>query len=298
MDDRSPSGAVAARRALVQALVLVGLVCLAYRAELFSMFDYALDDGEGAHALAMPVLAFLLLWRRRRDLAAQVSAGSAWGVALLGLSLAATFVAAWPFNHGIPRRLAMVPALAGAILAVCGRRVLRQCAGPLLLFLLAIPVGARIQGMLMRQPERISLRAGLLGLESLPGVDMVHMEGPQMRYVAGDRRGVIAMGEPHRWAMLIPASLSIVVFVAFARQRPLWHLAVLALAALPVALGANIGRLIALGGVTVYGGAGPTSPWPRAVSAVVSLVLAYLMAAGVCLVLDVLRPRAAEAVHA
>lgn len=263
------------RVAGVQIALLVALCLVAFRSELYAL-KQAVQDPDAAHALAAPLIILVLLITRRRALAEQLSAGSVWGVVLLLLSLAACFAAAWPFNYAYPRLAAIVPALAGAILAVGGWRALKLCGPMLLILLIALPIGVRYYAFLIIRPETFTLAAARGTLDLLPGV-FVDLEGLDLSYFGSRGDGTIALGEHHRGAGLLLTYLTLGVFVTFARIRPWWQVVALgALAPLIVGL-CNYVRVVLFGLVTIYGGAGPLSPVPRMLASTLAILLAYAL---------------------
>ena len=274
-----------ARTALAQLLLLAILVSLVFRIELRICVLTSLAEAEWAHALVAPLLVALLAWRRRAYLAAQLTAGSVWGLALILGGVAFCGVNIWPLRFGYLCEVALVPVLAGAVLAVCGWRVLRLCGPMLLVLLLSIPVGARQYASLTLRVETHTLAAASWVLDQLPGATVVQ-RGPDLDFVAGGRTGTVALGEPRRGAALLPTYVVLGVLVVFARVRATWQVAVLAVLAAPIALACNLIRLLSWGTVSIYGDFDPTSPWPRLIAAGVSLVLAYALFALACLMLD------------
>jgi hypothetical protein len=259
--------------AVVQALILLGLCAVALRANL-TIFRDTVRDPNAAHALAAPLVILVLLLRRRRVLAEELTNGSAWGVVLLGLGIGAYVLATWPFNYGYPRRAAIVPAVAGVILAAGGWRVLKRCLPLLLVLLLAIPTGSRYYAFAIIKPETYTLGAVRATLDLLPGV-FVDLSGPDLSYLGGWGTGTIALGEHHRGAALFLAYLTLGVFVTFVRIRPWPHVVCLGAVAPLIALLANYARLIMWGLITIYGRAHPLSAVPRLVSSAAALLLAW-----------------------
>jgi hypothetical protein len=263
------------RVAGIQLAVLAGLCFVVFRSELYA-FATVYDDPDAAHALAAPLLIFLLLLSRRRALAEQLTGGSVWGVVLLLCSVGTLFLSTWPFNYAYPRKAALVPAIAGAILAVGGWRVLKLCLPMLLILLIAIPTGVRYYAFLIILPETYTLSAARATLDLLPGV-FVELEGLDLSFFTADRAGTIALGEHHRGAGILLSYLTIGVFVAFARIRPFWQLVVMGAAAPVIVLLCNYVRLVTWGLITIYGGSGPLSPVPRIASSTLALLLAYAL---------------------
>jgi exosortase/archaeosortase family protein len=199
---------------------------------------------------------------------------SVWGLLVIILALAMWLFSTWPFNYAYPRRLAMVPAVAGAVLAVGGWRVLKLCLPMLLILMIAIPTGSRYYAFLIIKPEQYTLEAVRGTLDLLPGV-FANLNGLDLSYTHGSHAGMIAMGEPVRGASLLLSFLTIGVFVTFARIRPFWQIVVMVIAGAPVVLFCNYARLLIFGLVTIYGRTEPLSFAPRVTAVVLSLLLAY-----------------------
>jgi len=267
---RGPS----AREALLKTAVLVGLCLWAFWPRLTFVVSTALSNRDWAHAMVAPVAVLLLVYRRRRQLAEGLTSGSVWGVVLLVAGFALHAAAIWPVPFGYLQDISFVPVLAGAVLAAAGRHVLKRSGPMLLLIALSLPVGSRIYASLIIPVETRTLSATRLALDQLPGVQ-VRLIGPDLSYTRGEASGTIALAEARRGASLLWASVFIGVFVVFARIRPFWQVAIMAIAAGPVALFCNFLRAFTWGAATIYTHAPPLSSMPRNVSAVVSLLAAY-----------------------
>ena len=262
--------------AIIQTIVLLIACALAFWPEIRAVVGVATHNWEAAHLFAAPVLILILLHQRRRKLARHLTRGSVWGLVIVILALMICLLADWPFNYAYPRRLALVPAVGGSVLAVGGWRVLKLCLPMLLLLMVAIPTGSRYYAFLIIKPEQYTLEAVRTTLDALPGV-LVDLSGLDLSYIDESGSGTIALGEPTRGASLLLPFLMICVFVTFARIRPLWQVVVMAVVALPVVLLANYFRLLIFGLVTIYTGAHPQSSVPRVSAAVLSLLFAYVV---------------------
>jgi exosortase/archaeosortase family protein len=257
--------------ALMQALLLVVLCLLTFRAQLQAIFRTVVKDPEWAFCFATPVLILLLFLRRRRNMAQELTRGSVWGIVLLVVALVLYSLC---FNYTYPRRLSLVPAIAGAILAVTGWRVLLRCIPLLLLLLLSIPTGMRFFARLIIEPETLTMEAARWTLDLLPGAQVV-LHGVDLSYLAGDQARSIALGEHNRGASFFFAYAIIGIYVTFVHIRPWWQVATMLSFTVPIVLASNFLRVVMGGIVTMAGGFEPTNPTPRLLATAGSLLAAY-----------------------
>ena len=291
MSNAAPPSAFSGRIAVWQLLILLGICLLVFRRTGAIPMRFALTDRESAHLLAAPVLIGLLALLRQHQLRGQLSRGSNWGIVVVLAGLTAHAAAQWPFNFTSMSWFTIVPIMAGIILAVGGWSVLKLCGPMLLILLLAIPISPRHYAFMIIGPETLTVRAVQVTLDLLPGV-FVELAGPELSYFGSHGTGHIALGEHHRGASLFLAYLSITVFVTFASIRAPWQVAAMGLAAGPIALICNYSRLVMWGTVTIYGGAGPLSPYPRVIATILSLLGAWgLSVLGVLVASKIVRPR-------
>jgi exosortase/archaeosortase family protein len=258
---------------VAQLAILLGLCAAVFFPQL-SRIVAGVGDSEAAHALAAPVIIVVLCFFRWPALCAARSRGSAWGVVGVLAALLLYAAATWPFNFEYPRRVAVVVAMTGVVLAVFGWGVLKLSLPMLLALLLAVPVGMRIYAFLIIRPETITLSVVQITLDMLPGV-FVNLEGTDLSYFGSRGSGTIALGEPMRGAQLFLSSLLIGVLVIFARIRPWWQLILLGAATIPIVLFCNYFRLVFWGLITIFGGVHPASAAPRTIASLSSLLLAY-----------------------
>ena len=269
----------------VRLLVLGLLAIAALWPEVRQSVRMMLEDGDWVHGLIAPLAILLLVYGRRRALSDALTSGSVWGIVLLIGGLAFCAVNIWPLQYGLLRRLALVPIWAGLVLASCGWRVLWLSVPMLLLLGLSIPVGPRLQAALIIRPETHALTAVHKVLDALPGVEVART-GPDLDFTTPDKTGTVALGQPRRGASLIPAYLTIGVFIAGVRVRPFWQLVVIALVAAPVALLCSVARLIGWGLLEIYGDPDPLRAGPRILTAAFSLLLAYASFGVICRLLS------------
>ncbi len=274
--------------------VVLALWFWAFWPEVSRAAGHAASDSNWSHAWAAPIFAAALCMRRRVELHRSLTRGSWVGLLALLASIGVFASAIWPLGFGYLADVGAVMTLAAALWTVGGWRFFKRCSPAVLIVLLSFPIGQRMYASLIIRPETYTMAASRAVLDAIPGVE-VTLDGPDMHFVRGKRTGTIALGASNRGAALLVTYAVVGVFVAFSRIRPLWELALMALAAGPVLLAANLLRMLTWGVVTMYTAAGPVSPVPRVVASIVSLLFAwalFLVIAGVLDRLDSLRTAA------
>jgi len=96
---------------LIALVVLLGLSIWTYWPTIAKAMSSGLGHSETAHAPITPFAILLLMYLRRGFLIENVSKGSLWGVALLGLGLFIYAGATWPFAFGYPLLLLILVAI-------------------------------------------------------------------------------------------------------------------------------------------------------------------------------------------
>jgi hypothetical protein len=266
---------------LIALVILLGLCVWAYWPTIVRAVSSGLRNSETAHALITPFAILLLMYLRRNDLIENVSKGSLWGVALLGLGLFVYAGANWPFNFGYAQDVSMVIVLAGVVLVTCGWKVLKLSVPLLLLILVSIPFGAGLYTRLIIRPETYTIGASAAVLNQLLGVD-TSVKGTDLFYSLGQTTGVVGLGESYRGVRLLQPFAALGIFVAFSRIRSVLRLVFVSLCGIAILFFCNFLRLICLSLVVIYGGVGPTSSPPRAIAAVCSIFIFYALFAFLC----------------
>ena len=256
--------------------LLLTLFVWMFRPELRRITLGAFGSTERVHALVAPMMILLLVWHRRRTLTECLAKGSTFGPVLVVAGLFLYAAATWPFSYGYARDIAMVPVLAGLILATCGRRALRPCLPMLLLFILAIPIGGRIYARLIIRPETYTIKLTATTVGKLPGVDTT-LKGADVFFKSRSTSGVVALGRSNRGARLLSAFAAVGVFVVFSRIRSPWRLLFIAVAAVPIVLACNLFRFLSWTLLDVYAFTDPAALMSQNLSSVLSLLLAYAL---------------------
>lgn len=192
-----------------------------------------------SHGYLVPLFSAYLLWSRRGMLAAGL-APSRWGLPVLLAGLLTRFVGTYIYFDWLAAA-ALLPCLAGLALTVGGRGALRW-AWPAIAFLaFMIPLPYRAEVALALPLQRIATLTSTYALQTLG-------------FAAASAGNTIRMGTVHLGVVEACNGLSMMmIFFALATaaaivvRRPLYEKALLVASAVPIALAANIIRIVVTG---------------------------------------------------
>lgn len=117
------------------------------------------------HGVAVPLIVAYLVWSDREVLSRYVLQPQRWGIAVAGLGVLQTSVASlgdWTYLI----RMGMIVTGIGALIALCGPRILRKLAFPLLLLLFAVPPPTFVYEQVTLQLQLIASTIAELFLET------------------------------------------------------------------------------------------------------------------------------------
>ncbi len=205
-----------------------------------AMVDRWSTDPRYAHGYFVPMFALALLWMRRGRLDGAERIPSGWGLSLVGLGAAIQLVGGY-YRIGWIEGLAILPYIGGLSLLLGGWRHL-EWAWPSIAFLaFMVPLPWRVETALGPPLQSLATAASTYVLQTL-GV-MAFAEG-----------NVIQLNEARIGVVDACSGLSMLItFIALSTaaamvvKRPLLDKAVLVASAIPVALLANIARIVMTG---------------------------------------------------
>jgi exosortase A len=207
---------------LVSALILA--VLLIHRDTVESIVSIWWRSETFAHGFLIVPIVLVLVWRRRRALAALEPTPDAAGLAVLALAGAA-WLAGYAGEVLVVKQLALVATIWGVVIGVLGRHVARAIAFPLGFLILGVPMGEALIPPLMKWTADFAVTAlRLSGIPvyrdgtfffSIPSGDWSIVEGCSgVRYlIASFTVGVLFAYLSYRrtWKRLLFAALSIAV---------------------------------------------------------------------------------------
>jgi exosortase len=229
---------VDARTAATTSLLLLGS-CLLWSIwpALASMADRWSRDPRYAHGYFVPVFAVALLWMRRTRLEGIPCSPSAWGLALLSLGAAVQLLGGY-FRIETFEGLALLPDLGGICLLLGGWRVL-VWAWPSIAFLaFMVPLPWRVETALGAPLQTLATTASTYLLQTLGF--MAFAEGNVIQLNEA-RIGVV---DACNGLSMLTTFIALSTAAAVIVKRPLLDKAVLVASSVPVALLANVARIV------------------------------------------------------
>jgi exosortase len=235
------------RRLVFASLPALIALAAAYWFVAASLVHQWADDPNYTHGFFVLPMAAVLAWRRRDEFLSRPRRVDPLGLAVVlaaGLLYLLGVLAAELFTT----RVSLVVLLAGAVLLLEGRERFRALWFPLLFLLTMVPIPYVVYYRLTfpLQVESSRLAAAFLGAAGMPLVregNVIHLEGYSLEVVTAcsGLRSIMTLG-------------TLALFLSdFLRLSRLVKASFVALA-VPIALGANVARLVATAGIAAIGG--------------------------------------------
>lgn len=236
-----------------------------------------------SHGALVVLVSGWLVWRRRGALAPARPENI--GLALIAFGIGAHLLAV-PLQMAVVSAVALVVTLVGVVWAFAGRNVVRAWAFPLAFLLLAVP----LPGIERISPSLESFTAAYAAQGArLLGVGAASLGGQ----VSVGSQG-FTIGAPCSGLRSLVALLTLAVLLAYSLRAPWWVKLTLVVAALPIALLANLMRVSSIFWVAdTFGGDAALGFFHTLSSPLLFLVaLALLLALGRLLGATQVRPEA------
>ncbi len=223
-----------------------GLLGLTFWASL-RHFVYAWTTDENySHGFLVPLISLYFANQAARRGPVAVRSGAALGVALLAVALAGRLVTV-PLPVPFLGDLAFLVGLAGVCSLLCGVEALRRFwfAIAFLVFMVPLPIAlyAKFASPLQMLASRIAADAmNATGVPVLREGNMMTLPGNVQMFVAEACSGM----------RQLTGFLALTAAVAYLSRRPAWYRAAVVASAIPIALTANVARVILTGYVMYF----------------------------------------------
>src|SRR6266436_1708121 len=227
-------------RAVVPALVIVGLLAVLYGNVLRVLLADCWDDPNYSHAFLVPFFSGFLVWQRRRELTALTPHGSWIGLPVL-LAGIVMLLLGHLGGELFLTRTSLIIVLAGLLLFHLGKPTFRELAFPLffLFFMVPLPmivfnaVAFPLQNLAAQNAART---LDLFGVPVLLDGNVIHLS-------------TISLGVTEACSGIrsLISLFAVAIAWAYLSLPGMWGMAVLAAATVPITVLANAGRVIVTG---------------------------------------------------
>jgi exosortase len=221
------------------AIISVLLVAIYFRIAIKLFIDwYSIPDY--SHGFLVPLFAVFLVWDKRKTLSITKVEQSWNGVVLILLAIAVLILGIYGVDL-FTSRFSFVLMLGGLVWTFFGRAMLRELRFPLLVLILAIPFPAiifnQITFPLQLMASRLaSLILPLLGVPVLQEGNVIEL--PIMR---------LEVAEACSGIRSLMSLFTLAVFYGYFLEKTTTRRVILALASIPIAVAANVARIVGTG---------------------------------------------------
>jgi exosortase len=231
------------KRLMPEPLVLVGWLIAAvvftcfYWSSLGHLVGTWYNHEDYQHGFVVPFFALYLLWIRRDILLAEKSKGSLWGLAFFGVWAVMRWTSIY-FNYGTLPELSMLPFFAGVALFVGGWAGFSWSWPSILFLFFMMPLPGAVQGLASEQLQSVATRLSTFVIQTF-GIAAV-AQGNVIQ-LAERPLEVARACSGLRMMMLF---FALCIGAAFIAKRPLWERLVMIASAAPIAVAANVARIV------------------------------------------------------
>ena len=228
--------------------IMVLLLSFAYFPTIVWMVDRwsAKDSYYGHGFLILPVTLYLL-WRKKDELAAIRPSPSLWGLMCLLTGLVIHLVSAI-IKVYFTSAFSILLSVAGLVLFLWGKRMLRAVAFPVAFLFFMVPFPLVVIGT---TTVRLKLFAAMCAIRVLHAIGFPALQEGSMIYM---KNAAVAVEDPCSGLRSLLSLLTLGVLFAYLKQAPFPRRVVFFLSSIPIALLANIIRIVLLAVIAdIYG---------------------------------------------
>ena len=208
-----------------------------------------LGNSDNSHAFIVPLISLYFVWQRKNALQLAPIATSVWGGWLLGVSLL-FYILSSAGGLEFPARVAMVSSLFGLVWFCLGKKFIQKLAFPIAFLLFMVPVPYSLISLVSAPLQLMAteVSATLIGKCSIP----VYREGNMLYFMQTQ----LEVAEACSGVRSIMALTMISFVFCFLSRDGWWRRAILVIAAIPIAIEANIFRVTGTGVLAHFYGDG------------------------------------------
>ncbi|WP_245632611.1 exosortase/archaeosortase family protein [Edaphobacter aggregans] len=215
------------------------LIALYYRIAIKLVIDWY-NIADYSHGFLVPLFSLFLLWDKRKQIAATPARPTWAGLGLVVFGLITLIFGVYGVDL-FTSRISFVFLLAGLVWTFFGGQILRQVIFPILVLLLAIPFPAIIFNQItfplqLLASQLASMILPLLGVPVLQEGNVIQL--PVMK---------LEVAEACSGIRSLMSLFTLAVFYGYFLERTTTRRVILALASIPIAVAANVARIVGTG---------------------------------------------------
>lgn len=265
-----------------QAAIVGALLFFVYHDELDRLVHIWSTDGNWSHGFVVPLFSLYFIYVNRERIAAVPARASAVGFLMMLLGIAIYF--GWMADivpYDALKAVAVVISIFGAVLCLCGWRMMRILWLPVVYLLFAIPIPDRIYVQLTMPLRKLAATVATVLLGMLPGVTAENAGVTIDLTRNGEVISPLNVADACSGMRVLIGLCALGVAITYLADRPNWQRVTMVLACLPIAIFTNLVRVTSTGVFHLYGmeqiasGAGHTG-W-GIVMYTLALALFYLL---------------------
>lgn len=233
------TGPVSARSWLPYAIIAALLVAIYYRIGIKLVHDwYTIPDY--SHGFLVPLFSLFLIWDRRKSIRATPVRQSWAGIPLILFAIAVLILGVYGVDL-FTSRISFVLLMAGLIWTFSGRAMLRELRFPLLVLLLAIPFPEIVFNKITFPLQLMASHVAsdilpFLGVPTLQDGNVIQL--PVMK---------LEVAEACSGIRSLMSLFALAIFYGYFLEKSTLRRTLLALAAIPIAVAANVVRIVGTG---------------------------------------------------
>jgi exosortase D (VPLPA-CTERM-specific) len=252
-----------------QGVALLLLIAWLYASILARLFLQWINDPNFSHGIFVPLFALFVLWQDRKKLAAIAVVPSWSGLPLVLLSLLVLILGVLGAELFFSR-VSLLILMAGLIILFQGWTFFRAVLFPWAFLILMIPIPNLI---ISRVTFPLQLLAAKLSTALLELVMVVHREGNWIKLA----RGQLDVAEACSGIRSLLSLVTLAIIYGYLMETRRWVRVVLALSAVPIAVGANSVRVFVTGLLVERGYQEEAEGIPHAMMALLVFAVALIM---------------------
>ena len=224
------------------------LLVFAYFPTILWMIDrWSATDSYFGHWFLIPFVSAYLAWRKRKEIISIQPSPSVWGLFLLIAGLLIHLVSAI-IKVYFTSAFSILLSVSGLVLYLWGKKMLKTVAFSIFFLVFMVPFPLVVIGT---TTVRLKLFAAMCATHVLHGFGLPAIQKGHMIYM---KNAVVAVDDPCSGLRSLLSLLTLGVLFAYLKQASLPRRTLFFLSSIPIAMIANIIRIVLLAGIAdIYG---------------------------------------------